>query len=691
MKFSASLYKYLSNVYLIAFIITVFIIISLPDIFSEFEIRVSEMKVDPKSRNYYVDLNEDGNSESILYRYLGENFFSFTVHEHGRIIDQWNFTGVLLSKPISENLFGDINKEIIFFSFENNKIYMHCFNPFNNKFYVKDKYVIDFFPKRNFPDCQVIELQFIDLNRDGIKEFYFFSGTGYSIQPRRLYKYDPASDSIITSVKSYAGIELDNIITEYDDKFRIVIASDAVGNGKPDDPYTDHFAWLMQFDENLELKSEPVIIGSYPSNSSVIKQKIADQEYFVYFNIYSGINKDLSFIRLADRNLKTLKEIKFPYSDEWYKLSLYADESESDHFYIIKGTGIVEKYDSNLDIVKKISIPPIGIVNYSEADLNNDGKNELIFQSRDPFEIIICKNDFSEYKLVNLGGQGIIDYSTVKTSSSGRPALVIPSDVNEYLLQYHDNFLYYLRFPVYAGIYIVVFLIIKLFEKALRYRAELKFKSERKIAELQLLAIKNQLDPHFTLNIINSIGSLFYKQDRDKADYIFGKYSKLLRSTILNSDKIVTSLAQELKFVENYLELEKFRNENSFCWKTSIADNVDKNIRIPKMLIHTFAENAIKHGLRHRKSGGELIISVKRNNTDYRISIRDNGVGRKKASEYESYTAGTKKGLKIIDQILDLYHNMMKVRISYIVKDLTDEGNNATGTEVIIIIPTDFH
>ncbi len=231
----------------------------------------------------------------------------------------------------------------------------------------------------------------------------------------------------------------------------------------------------------------------------------------------------------------------------------------------------------------------------------------------------------------------------------------------------------------------MLLLIILFIQKAQKHQVEKKHKAERKIAELQMKSIKNQIDPHFTLNIINSIGSLFAKQDIEKANYIFGKYSKLLRTTILGSDNILTTLQSEIGYVENYLALEKFRLKNKFEYKIEIDDSVNNQIKIPKMLIHTFVENAIKHGLRHLEDNGELNITIKPNSNAYNISICDNGIGRKKAKDFSTFSTG--KGLNIMDQILELYFSLEKVKITYVTKDHLDKGNNPLGTEVRITIP----
>jgi len=103
------------------------------------------------------------------------------------------------------------------------------------------------------------------------------------------------------------------------------------------------------------------------------------------------------------------------------------------------------------------------------------------------------------------------------------------------------------------------------------------------------------------------------------------------------------------------------------------------------MLIHTFVENAIKHGLKHRNGGGKLDISVEKQNRTIEVRIRDNGVGRQKAKEYSKLSTG--KGLQILDNMLDLYSELRKTRISYQITDLQTDTGKADGTLVTITIP----
>jgi LytS/YehU family sensor histidine kinase len=218
-----------------------------------------------------------------------------------------------------------------------------------------------------------------------------------------------------------------------------------------------------------------------------------------------------------------------------------------------------------------------------------------------------------------------------------------------------------------------------------QYRLNLKLQTERKIASLQLKAVKNQVDPHFTLNILNAIGSLYATENnRDKADYIFGMYAKLIRQTVISSDQIIIPLAEELEFVRNYIDLEKFRCDNSFDYVIDIGKEIDLQTKIPRMLIHTFVENAIKYAIRSKSEGGLLKIYLSAKDHFYQILIEDNGPGLESSLASDK---GTGKGLLILNELIDLYYKLEKVKITYNLQNITGPGNTISGTRAMIEIP----
>jgi LytS/YehU family sensor histidine kinase len=197
-------------------------------------------------------------------------------------------------------------------------------------------------------------------------------------------------------------------------------------------------------------------------------------------------------------------------------------------------------------------------------------------------------------------------------------------------------------------------------------------------------SIMNQLDPHFTFNIFFSFSNLINEKDTERANYIFDKYAGLLKTSVINSANVQISLREELDFVASYLELEKFRYSDKFTFQINIRESINDQIAIPKMIVHIFVENAIKHGIRHLNSGGKLKIDGTQNNGTIEISIQDNGIGRVKAKEIGS--ASTGKGLVIIGEIIENYNKLYNHRISYKINDLY-ENDQAAGTKVQIRIP----
>jgi sensor histidine kinase YesM len=236
----------------------------------------------------------------------------------------------------------------------------------------------------------------------------------------------------------------------------------------------------------------------------------------------------------------------------------------------------------------------------------------------------------------------------------------------------------------YIGIYLFLLLIVYIIQKLQRYQTERKIAIEKQISELQLKTIRSQMDPHFTFNALNTISSIIYREDKEKAHRYFTKFSKLVRATLEASEKITRTLNEELDFTENYLMLEKIRFKDKFEYEIKLAENVNKEILIPKMIIQIYVENAIKHGLKHKEKDGLLKIDISQNKTILKIIIEDNGIGRKRAAELETF--GTGHGMKIMESIGKLYFKLYKTEIRQKIEDLYDTKGNAAGIRVVVEI-----
>lgn len=148
---------------------------------------------------------------------------------------------------------------------------------------------------------------------------------------------------------------------------------------------------------------------------------------------------------------------------------------------------------------------------------------------------------------------------------------------------------------------------------------------EARLAQSRLQVLKMQLHPHFLFNTLNAISELIHK-DAESADRMLTDLSDLLRLSFENLEVQEISLKQELEFLEKYLEIEQMRFHDRLTVDMDISPET-LDARVPNMILQPLVENAIKHGIAPRSSGGRIDINASRNNGDLEISVTDDGLG----------------------------------------------------------------
>jgi tetratricopeptide (TPR) repeat protein len=208
---------------------------------------------------------------------------------------------------------------------------------------------------------------------------------------------------------------------------------------------------------------------------------------------------------------------------------------------------------------------------------------------------------------------------------------------------------------------------------------------QQKATELEMQALRAQMNPHFIFNCLSSINRFILKNESKIASNYLTRFSRLMRMVLNNSQKPLISLDDELEMLELYLEMERLRFKNSFDYGITFLNTVDSdNIFIPPLLLQPFCENAIWHGLMNKEGQGQLDIELSMEDNILNCVIRDNGVGRDKAEELKSKTAEKEKsmGLKITTERLALLNREKTIRTFYEIEDLKDESGNAAGTKI---------
>jgi len=212
----------------------------------------------------------------------------------------------------------------------------------------------------------------------------------------------------------------------------------------------------------------------------------------------------------------------------------------------------------------------------------------------------------------------------------------------------------------------------------------------KKIAELELKALRSQMNPHFMFNSLNSIKNYIQKAEPQKASEYLSSFAHLIRLTLQHSREKNVSLEKELEALLLYIDLEKLRFRDSFEFNCTVDESVDlASVTIPPMILQPYVENAIWHGLMHKDGERRLSLYFKRLNGMLECSIEDNGIGRENAMIIKSKSATRYKsmGMGITRDRLDILNQMNQLGIELEIIDKKDADDQPTGTRVNIKIP----
>ncbi|HJS52933.1 MAG TPA: tetratricopeptide repeat protein [Chitinophagaceae bacterium] len=216
-----------------------------------------------------------------------------------------------------------------------------------------------------------------------------------------------------------------------------------------------------------------------------------------------------------------------------------------------------------------------------------------------------------------------------------------------------------------------------------------KLENERRITDLEMMALRSQMNPHFIFNCLNSINRFVLRNDTEAASGYLTKFSKLMRMVLENSKQVLIPLEEEVKCLELYIQMEQFRCKNSFTYYVKYHDGVNtEEAMIPPLLLQPFVENAIWHGVNPKEGDGKIGIEFFQKEETLYCVIKDNGIGRKKASELKSQLSEHHKsmGLQITKERLAIMGEKQSDESPVEIEDLYDENGQAMGTKVTIRI-----
>jgi tetratricopeptide (TPR) repeat protein len=241
-----------------------------------------------------------------------------------------------------------------------------------------------------------------------------------------------------------------------------------------------------------------------------------------------------------------------------------------------------------------------------------------------------------------------------------------------------------------AGLVLIVLLAIVGMRNVTLKRKKIQTEMRGKAAELEMAALRSQMNPHFIFNCLNAINHFVLSNNIDSASDYLIKFSKLIRLVLQTSSQKFVLLNEELETLRLYVELEQLRFKKQFEFIIDVDENLDpETILIPPMLIQPFVENAIWHGLMQSDRPGVLNVSINTAGAFLVCSVQDNGIGRTESQRLKSKTSQFKKsmGVDITHNRLKLMNDETSINDRLKISDVVSEQGNCIGTRVEITIP----
>ena len=542
------------NPFIIAFIITIVIVIFLPPLFNKYKLEIVHQQLSDRSVEYYAGVTGDSITELIRIGYEDFDTKSFPFlmirdkigfnNYGGYFIEQFNLKRPwICNAPLIVHDFDlDKQKEIFLFTAANDSLFLTQVSPYKTKNKIQDYFIAKVSFRNNQPDFKIFEGGFFDFDRDNSKELLFTVSAGFSLKPRNIYIYD-LNDTVLkaSNTANAAFYFPPKAVKLSSGEFRISSACYSPFNPKEGDGglYPDSCSWFMLFDQDLNHVFPP--------------KKFAVTAGFVYpAFLTSGGSVHIGVVHQAHKSGHHDSLIIYDMKGKAINKQFF-ETGQHPHFIrnILDTTGInilvdgsIIRYDKHLNIIRTYKTNYFNIL--MTADIDKDGENENICRNLEKSSILVYDHNFKNPASVAFPYLTQNIFISATSFGDEIANLCVDSGDKTVFYKYARNPLYYLRIPLYLSIYIVLSLFFYVLLKIQRENLNRKFEQQQKMLRLELMTIRNQIDPHFTFNAINTISSFVMKGEKQKTHDFLTNFSKLIRNALLNSRKISIVLKDEL-------------------------------------------------------------------------------------------------------------------------------------------------
>ncbi|MGB1040788.1 MAG: sensor histidine kinase [Flavobacteriales bacterium] len=245
-------------------------------------------------------------------------------------------------------------------------------------------------------------------------------------------------------------------------------------------------------------------------------------------------------------------------------------------------------------------------------------------------------------------------------------------------------------FYVLLGILLIlgVLYLLKNFRNRISMKANKEIEQEKQLSNFKLEALRSQMNPHFVFNSLNAIQYYMNENDLEMSDKYLLKFSRLIRQFFDLSNVTEISLNKEIELISNYLEIEKMRFIDKLDYEVYVSQDLKKSkFDIPTMILQPIVENAVNHGVFHKKKGGKVTVNFdKLSDNSYTVIIQDDGIGieNSKIIKENSIQGHDSKSTVIFKERIALLNKSSNWKVDYNINNLS-ENIEFPGTEVTLI------
>ncbi|MBN1184912.1 MAG: histidine kinase, partial [Bacteroidales bacterium] len=527
-------------------------------------------------------------------------------------------------------------------------------------------------------------LKLADFDGNGDNEVFFSIFSGFSLTPRKLYIYHPENKNLISSRD--IGVKYTEIsFFDLNGDGNLEILAGSYSSENYDTLSTIEFgdrkAGTFIYNSDLQILSEPIIFEeNKPTVNLFPLERKRDTMVIAIVNETKCMNN--SRILFVNMSMDILHEISVP---QMSSPGLFSFQEKGQTLYYLS-----DEYSVFLLDYLKFNTSPVRlkgeIIDMVDGS-RGIGSKYLLFSTPNTIALVNSKLRLASNKIAVPANFSVVEKVFDDYSGDMRYILYNDNFKKYYTLGFTYRKLYDYRYFLYLATLIFIYLVIFIIGSEIRVKSAMRRLIEQRSSILELQLMHTQLQPHFTFNILNTLGSMIYHDNKEEAYTYLHKFSSLLRMVLETDVDLKWTLKDEISFVEQYISLENERFQGKYNYEFIINDNVERNFLVPKMIMQVFVENALSHGLKTKQSDCYVVVAISLSESHLKIDIADNGIGRKKASSLKANRKG--KSIVLINEFINSYNRNNKSKFRLRILDYQPEQSE-TGTRVEIDIPLEF-